>query len=178
MQKLNTPISNLQQLMPMDLIFSYSEETKLLPKILQKIRIYQFQKNHPDLDISLAYFNRVRMFWGLAFTNNEVVCLDWVRNPYTLKYSLKIEFLSSWVLDVENAWILRSANLVRTGMNNRGGFENIIGKYYVKGELTTPSKDIFKMYQQAGSALPGNEDTNANISDLLIAPTLVLINGK
>ena len=177
MQRLKPSIKDVSQLEPLDLVFSVQEEDKIFQRIRAYFRYRRFKRNYPDADETLCGFNTVRMFWGNAFMHNESLCLEWIQSPISGKWTSRISFMTAWVLQSKNAWIMRHPSVIASGLHNRGEIENVIGRWYMQDNVISPYADIFTVYQRSGYPLPGSINRKKNIHSLLLSSKLVFINS-
>ena len=171
MKKLNPPISQVQQLQPLDLIFSVVTEKGIINQIKRYFRIRKLKKKFPDVEPSLFEFNQVRIFWGFALISYEMMCLE--RDDDNKPH---ITFLTDWVMDINNTWICRHNKVISRGIGNKESYESLIGRFYMKEHTGDILSDIHTMYQQAKIFL--DKTPPESIPELMLNPKLVLINSK
>jgi len=177
MYRIEKGITQSQQLQPLDIIFSVSDNLRPLDQLQLYLQSKYIQKYFPKMDPVLSKFNQVRMFWGHALMKDKLLSLEWTRIPFTFKYRVKVAFLSDWIIDPANAWIMRHPTIIKNGISNREFTENVIGKWYSQETSTHPSKDIFAIFQRAGYPLPGAVTSQINITSLLLTSKLVWANS-
>lgn len=177
LQKLKPPIRDTTQLQIADLLFTVSQPKNLGDKFRDYLSHRYFKRQYAGADSSIMYFNRVRFFWGFALMDNALMCLDWVRVPWTVhSWRVEVNFISEGFLDIHNSWIVRSSNIIKKGIANRGVAENLVGQWFTAGKFNSPGSDIFTLYQRIGCPLPGSVTSYTHISDILMSPKFVLVN--